>query len=991
MRRLHLLSLFLVLSFTAPAQTTPTLLRDANRYRAAEQYAERLLATLSTRQKVAQLVMPMVWPKTDSSSLREWEQMVTREQYGGVLWQKGTPENQLRLTNYMRQNARVPMLVAIDGEWGLSMRLSGTPKWPRNIFLGAAHDEALAYAYGQATAREAKRLGVQVNFAPVLDVNSNPQNPVIGTRSFGSDVATVTRLGLAYARGMEEGGVLSVAKHFPGHGDTSADSHHALPIISKRPEELKQVELAPFDAYIRSGLSGMMVAHLQIPALGTGDRASSASPSVVTDLLQKELGFRGLIFTDGLGMKGIISGVGSSSVAVEVFKAGSDILVAPTDPRQAVDELMKALESGAITLSEVERRVKKVLIYKYLSGATDKTPLPSDHLSTDLNPDTAQELIRQINRRAMTLTRNKEDLLPLKGQPRLALLRYGNTRTPGLLTALREAIPGTRAFTINANTDNAARNKIYRQLKEYDAVIIAVSDQKIRPDSGLTDLIGNTNSVLTFLTSPYAALQFGQETYAAAAVAFAYGSQASAQTALGEAITGAIPFQGVLPVDLSPYIPQGTSLTTEKTRLAYGTPEQVGMDAKALSRIDEIANEGVREGAYPGCQVLVAKDGYIIYEKAFGTKDSSCREPVDSNTVYDVASVTKAAVTTPLLMMATAEQRIRPQDRLGKYLGYLQGSDKEHLRLQNILHHAAGLPAIIRFYEELMDPASYERPLFSGRKRAGYPVQIELRAWAQSGWHYQSELVSNDSSALYPTRMAYGYYLSPKVRPMMQQMIRDVRLRPSKYRYSDIDFLLLQDVLETEYGLPLDSLFYQKVADPLGATRLRFRPYAYFAPSDIAEGQDDRFLRRQTLRGDVDDEAAAMLGGVSGNAGLFANAHDLAKVLEILAREGNYGGVTFFPPEIAKSYTTARHSTSPYAMGFDRHRGIDKPGNTAEEAPLSTYGHTGFTGTCFWVDPEHHLTYIFLSNRCAPKRWNNKLSTLKTRKRIQSVLYEALN
>lgn len=986
------LLLWAVALWSAPAfaQSVPNLLQDAARLKEAEQYAESVLTTCTPRQKVAQLVMPMVWPKTDSQSLKEWEQMVTREQYGGVLWQKGTPKDQLRLTNYMRQNSRIPMLVAIDGEWGLSMRLSGTPKWPRNMVLGATNDEALAYAYGHATAREAKRLGVHVNFAPVLDVNSNPHNPVIGTRSIGSDVATVTKIGLAYARGLEQGGVLSVAKHFPGHGDTSTDSHHALPVITKSLDELHQIELKPFEAYIRSGLGGMMIAHLQIPALGTGDRASSASPAVVTDLLQRQMGFRGLIFTDGLGMKGILSGVGKHSVAVEVFKAGSDLLLAPPSPRRAVDELMSALDSGEISLQEVERRAKKILVYKYLLGATDKSPLPSQSLPQDLNDPSSLELIRQINRKGMTLVRNEQELLPLKGQPRVALLRYGNTRIPHLLSALREAIPGTRSFTISTKSGAAERQRVYDRLSDFDAIIVAVTSERTTPDEGLTTLMSRTPSVLAFLTTPYTALRYDKALTAARAVAFAYETKEAAQTALGEALTGAIPFRGTLPVDLSPYFRQGTALETTKTRLAFAAPESVGLDPVVLSRIDDIAREGLREKAYPGCQVLVSKDGYIVYEKAFGFKDAAHREPVDSATLYDVASVTKAAVTTPLMMVATTEKRISPFDRIGRRLRYLEGSDKARLTLQDILHHAAGLPAVIRFYEELMDPTSYDRPLITGRHRKGYPTRIERSAWAQSGWSYRRDLVSRDSSALYPTRFAEGYYLAPEVRPLMQRMIREAQLRPGGYRYSDIDFLLLQDVLEQEYGTALDTLFYEKIAAPIGATRLRFTPYVYFDKSEFAEGQEDRFLRRQTLRGDVDDEAAAMLGGVSGNAGLFATAHDLAKVLELLARGGDYGGLSIIAPQVVRDYTTARHRTSPYAMGFDRHRGVGKSGNTAPEASLTTYGHTGFTGTCFWIDPEHHITYIFLSNRGTPTRWNNKLSTLNIRKRIQSTIYDAL-
>ncbi|MDO5036043.1 MAG: glycoside hydrolase family 3 N-terminal domain-containing protein [Porphyromonas sp.] len=971
----------------------PRLLSDAQSMVDAEWYADETMSQMTLEERLAQLIIPMIYPKEDAQSLAAWDQMVTVKKYGGVLWQKGTPEGQLRLTNRMRERAEIPMLVTMDGEWGLSMRLNNTVSWPRNLVVGATNSPDLAYQYGKATAKEARRMGIHVNFAPVLDVNSNPRNPVIGPRSFGSSPRLVADLGIAYSRGMEDVGVLSCAKHFPGHGDTDSDSHKTLPILTKSREELEELELLPFRAYIQAGLGGIMVGHLNIPALDPSGRATSASPMVVTDLLQRQMGFEGLIFTDGLGMQGIIEGSGGHSVAVEVFKAGSDLLLAPRNPDKALEELKAAVNSGEIDRSEVDRRCKKVLMWKHVLGVVDdRDPLPLSNLLQEIKPNSSYVLLNSIYDKAMTLVKNNRNIIPLNkaSHPRIALLRYGDRRTPHLLSALKE-YAHVEALTISSKTDSSERSRIYTQLKGYDAVVVAVTSEGMRSDAGLVRLASEGQVVLSFFTSPYAAMRYGNLIEVSDAVTFAYDMSSYAQRSMGAAIMGGKPFEGQLPVDLSPLFKAGTTVEVVSSHLPAALPEEVGMKSEVLSKIDKIAKEGVDKGAYPGCQVLVMKEGKMVYHKAFGYKDAAKREPNSTETLYDLASVTKAVVTTPLLMIAVDEGWLNTGDRIGKHVSYLKGSNKEQIRVSDLLFHTGGLPAIIRFYFSIIDKESYTSPLLTYSKRPGFPVQIARDAWVRGRFDYLPDLVSKESSERYPVCFAEGLYLSEEVRALMRKEIRDANVSPARYRYSDIDFLVLQDLLEEHYGKPLDQLYYERITRPLGTTRLCFKPYERFAKEEIAEGQRDDFLRKQTLRGYVDDEAAAMLGGVSGNAGLFGNASDLAKVLQLLLNNGFYDGVRYINHSTVKLFTTAKHRTSPYALGFDRHRGKGKKGNTCDEASLSTYGHTGFTGTSFWIDPEHDLVYVFLSNRVAPIRWNSKLSRLDIRKRIHSVIYEALS
>lgn len=984
------LCLALMGSLIAWAGTPPLMMRDSLRTANAYAYADSVMAQLSDGEMVAQLIVPMVYPKEGDKALQEWDRLVAKG-FGGVLWQKGTPERQLQLTNRMRQRAKVPMLVTMDGEWGLSMRLSGTIRWPRNIVLGATNNLQTIFEYGRATAREAKRMGIHVNFAPVADVNNNPLNPVIGTRSFGSDPTQVAKMVLAYGQGLESMGVLAVAKHFPGHGDTQVDSHKALPLIQHPRERLTEVELLPFRHFIQNGLGGIMTAHLSIPALDPSRRPASASYAITTQLLQEELGFEGLIFTDGLGMSGILDDTKGSSVAVATFIAGNDLLLAPADPYKALAELTQALKNGDIERDEVLKRCRKVLAWKYILGVTDRTTISSQSLSSDLNSADSKALLGQIYGESMTLLKNNGSTLPLAAQGRQALLRYGDTKVPKLLQTLRNSHPvSSLSLSLGVKASSDQRQQVYKQLRQHDLVIVAVTSEKARPDVGLLQLTRDKKVVLLFMTNPYTALHFKEVITQAEAVAIAYDSSTAAQLAMGRALLGTRSFKGRLPVDLDSIFRAGSGISLQSTGLTHARPESVGLDAELLNEIDKIALEGIEEGAYPGCQILVAKEGKVVYSKAFGHKDSRKREPNSTSTLYDLASITKAAVTTPLLMIAEDERKLSTKDTLGKHLSYLKGNNKEGILLSDLLFHTGGLPAVINFYLMLIDPESYTSPLITYRHRPGFPTQIARKAWARGSFEYLPSLLQKSESEDYPVRFAQGLYLHKSVRQMMRQEMRDADLRKRGYRYSDIDFLLLQDVLEHCYGMPLDQLFDEKLAIPMGLQRLTFCPLNKFAKEEIAEGQYDRFLRGQTLRGDVDDEAAAMMGGVSGNAGLFGSAEALYPLLQMLLDKGNQGGQQLIKPATVRKFTTARHSTSPYALGFDRHRGEGKRGNVAEVAPLSTYGHTGFTGTCFWIDPQNEIIYIFLSNRIAPKRWNNKLSQLDIRTRIQEQIYKAL-
>ena len=591
----------------------------------------------------------------------------------------------------------------------------------------------------------------------------------------------------------------------------------------------------------------------------------------------------------------------------------------------------------------------------------------------------------------IVLLKNESGQLPIPGQPDIAVVEFGEgDLTPFMQVMSRNFLHIQKYVHPGGELSREDSRLLSSTLQLYDRVLVLLLPGGENYSDELLEVLRGGGGTLVVMTGAYAFPGISSAAEAAGGVVFAGGASPEVQEQAAALISGERPFGAKLAVELSPLFRRGDGLSTKKTRLGYASPEEVGMDSVILKKIDRIAKEGLKAGAYPGAQILAAKDGYIFYEKAFGYRDAAKKEPNDLTTLYDLASITKAAATNPLLMMAVTQGLVRTTDKASKYLTYLRGSDKADIRIRDLLFHAAGMPAVIQFYKEiLIDPNSYDEPLFSAKRNRSHPIQIAARSWARNDWSWRKKYLRSDSSALFPIRMADGLYLSTEVRGMMRREIRDAHLRKG-YRYSDIDFLILQDLLEEVYGGGLDTLFREGFSDPLGLKRLLYRPLRKYPAEEIAEDTRDRFLRKQTLRGDVDDEAAAMLGGVSGNAGLFGNARDLAVLVQMYANGGVYGGLRFIDEEVLERFTTGKHPTSPYAMGFDRHRGPGKPGNTAEEAPLSTYGHTGFTGTCFWVDPEGGITYIFLSNRVAPTRWNTTLSRMDIRTRIQSVLYEAL-
>jgi len=986
----RLIFTLLIIFFLLPAhsQTTPNLYKSADRKK-MKQWVDSIYKTLTLDEKIGQLFMLVADP---SSSYHERIQNNIRDQkIGGVLFSGGRLPDQAKSMNLYQEKSRVPLLMSFDGEWGLAMRLKeDTPLFPHNMMLGAVQDMELLRLYGKEVGRECNELGVHINFAPVIDVNINPSNPVIGNRSFGEDPYLVSERGIAYARGLESRNVIAVGKHFPGHGDTNTDSHKATPRINHNRERLESVELYPFRQFINSGFSGVMTGHLAVSALdNTSGLPTSLSPIIIKDLLIEEMGFTGLTFTDALVMQGATGG--THNICVQALLAGNDVLLSPGKPVADFDAVRKAVESGVIPQSLIEEKCRKILQYKYIVGLNNYKPIQTSGLKDRINSQHAQYLIKKLNEAAITLLKNEGNHIPLKelDQKKTAVVSIGDSGA----TAFYETL------SLYGNMDHyqietAITEPLLNKLKGYDRIVVGIHSSKADDSSvgQLKSLCRQREVHLCFFISPYRLNRFKGSIEEAHSVTLAYENTRPAQEATAEVIMGGVAARGKLPVTVSGLFEFGTGLSTHKVRLSYGSPEEVGMSGAILSSIEQVVNEGIKEKAFPGCQVLVAKDGVVVYNRAFGHFDYASNRPVTPVDLYDLASITKAAATVPAVMKLYDTKKIKLDDKLSKYIPQLRETDKNDITIRNALYHESALRPFLPFYTCLIDPDSYTGPLFSAKNEEPYTVLYDKNVYMRKDFNFDTKMVSHTPRKGFGKEVAAGFYVKDDIRKDVLGRIVESPLRKlSSYTYSDLNFILLKEMIDEVSGEEFDQFLDKNFYERLGANYTMFLPLKKVDKANIAPTEKDEFLRDQLLKGHVHDEAAAVLGGVSGNAGLFSNANDLAKLLQMLLYRGEYGGETYLSKQTVNTFINTKSPNSRRGLGFDK-PDMNNPTKspTATCVSANTFGHTGYTGTCFWVDPEHNLIFVFLSNRVYPSRTQTNLMSLNIRPRIQAIIYQSL-
>ena len=982
--RIYVLLCFWMSMTWVCAQTPQILSRGKADSQECKEWVESRLAKMTLKEKIGQLFIHTV-PLHDTEANRKNIRNAIKEyKIGGILFSDGKVVNQVTLTNYAQELADIPLMITFDGEWGLNMRLKEIPAFSRNRVMGCIQDNELLYEYGKEVARQFREIGVHVNFAPVADVDNNPLNPVINTRSFGGDVRNVTGKVIAYSRGLEDGGVLSVSKHFPGHGDTNVDSHKALPVLKFTRERLDSIEMYPFRKAIEAGLGGVMVGHLEIPALSK--KPSSLSPEIL-DILQEEFGFKGIAFTDALEMKGVSNNL---NVCAQALMAGNDMLLPPRNLKREMDGVLAAVKAGKLTEEYLTEKCRKVLTFKYALGLHEPPFIQLSGIEKRLNRPSTQDLRDRLEKAAVTVVGNEGGVLPMDVDLKnTAILNIGKSSEGKIFH--QQLNKYMKVDRILAHPDSITI--LSKRLAKYDRVIVAIHTEKYAAYQGmLATLASKLPLSYVYFTPLKNIYRKGVAWKKAASVILGHVGSATVQHFVAEVMMGREKATGRISVEVKDYRLPGEGVDLESTKKYR--PEDYGMDASVLSKVDEIALEGIKAKAYPGCQVLIMKDGLPVYDKCFGTFTYEDSKKVEPEHLYDIASLTKTTGTLLAVMKLYDEGKFGLTDPISKYVPAMKGSRKGRITIEDLLYHQSGLPGSHPFYREAINDSSYTGGFFKGRIDANHHLRVDRRLYVVDDFKYKDEYLSSASSEDYPLQVAENLFVSPSFPEKILEMIASdkVPLRDRRYRYSCLNFVLLKEMVEQISGMPMDEYLEKEFYAPMGMKSTLYNPLRRFQPEQIVPTIQKDYLRgRKELRGYVHDEIAAFMGGVSGNAGLFSNARDVAKVYQMLADGGQYGGKRYLSLETCQLFMNKKSRISRRTLGFDKPEPTPGKGPCADEAPKEVVGHTGFTGTCAWADPKNGLVFVFISNRIYPRPFDHKgLMTLKIRPRIQQLMYQAL-
>lgn len=982
--RIYVLLCFWMSMTWVCAQTPQILIRGKADSQECKEWVESRLAKMTLKEKIGQLFIHTV-PLHDTEANRKNIRNAIKEyKIGGILFSDGKVVNQVTLTNYAQELADIPLMITFDGEWGLNMRLKEIPAFSRNRVMGCIQDNELLYEYGKEVARQFREIGVHVNFAPVADVDNNPLNPVINTRSFGGDVRNVTGKVIAYSRGLEDGGVLSVSKHFPGHGDTNVDSHKALPVLKFTRERLDSIEMYPFRKAIEAGLGGIMVGHLEIPALSK--KPSSLSPEIL-DILQEEFGFKGIAFTDALEMKGVSNNL---NVCAQALMAGNDMLLPPRNLKREMDGVLAAVKAGKLTEEYLTEKCRKVLTFKYALGLHEPPFIQLSGIEKRLNRPSTQDLRDRLEKAAVTVVGNEGGVLPMDVDLKnTAILNIGKSSEGKIFH--QQLNKYMKVDRILAHPDSITT--LSKRLAKYDRVIVAIHTEKYAAYQGmLATLASKLPLSYVYFTPLKNIYRKGVAWKKAASVILGHVGSATVQQFVAEVMMGREKATGRISVEVKDYRLPGEGVDLESTKKYR--PEDYGMDASVLSKVDEIALEGIKAKAYPGCQVLIMKDGLPVYDKCFGTFTYEDSKKVEPEHLYDIASLTKTTGTLLAVMKLYDEGKFGLTDPISKYVPAMKGSRKGRITIEDLLYHQSGLPGSHPFYREAINDSSYTGGFFKGRIDANHHLRVDRRLYVVDDFKYKDEYLSSVSSEDYPLQVAENLFVSPSFPEKILEMIASdkVPLRDRRYRYSCLNFVLLKEMVEQISGMPMDEYLEKEFYAPMGMKSTLYNPLRRFQPEQIVPTIQKDYLRgRKELRGYVHDEIAAFMGGVSGNAGLFSNARDVAKVYQMLADGGQYGGKRYLSLETCQLFMNKKSRISRRTLGFDKPEPTPGKGPCADEAPKEVVGHTGFTGTCAWADPKNGLVFVFISNRIYPRPFDHKgLMTLKIRPRIQQLMYQAL-
>jgi beta-N-acetylhexosaminidase len=976
LRRLLFIPVLFIPFLISAQKSDPPFIRYLN-----HPWVDSVFNSLNTQEKIAQLVWVAGFASGDIAHEAWLNKQITTNGIGGIIFFSGEAGRQSEMINYYNRISKVPVIFAIDGEYGLGMRLENVEKFPFQLTLGAIHNDSLIYRMGKAVAGQFKRAGLNINLAPVADININPENPVINTRSFGEDPGNVTRKTMMYMQGLQDNGIIAVAKHFPGHGDTEIDSHFDLPVLKHSRARLDSVELVPFRALIDAGVTGVMPGHLNVLGVDTvRNFPSTLSHKVLTGLLRDELNFSGLTMSDAMNMGGVTKYSIAGEAEASALKAGMDVLEYVTDPELAIKTILDKIKKGEMQQALIDEKCRKVLAAKYWAGLNVQETINVNDIEKDLSSNETKALIREMYANALTLLTNEQNILPLRNIDKIKIATVAINKRG--TTIFQRRISGYRPadnFFINPSDPDAVPD-LLKKLSSYDVVIAGVYGIEQRPTRGsgvpealsglLEQIAEKSRCVVAWFGNPYSAGKT-EALFKAQAMILTYQENVYTEELSAQLIFGGIGARGSLPVTISERWPYGCGLITPgNLRVQYGFPENAGVNSLLIERkIDSVAARGLEAKAFPGCEVMIARKGIVIFHKTYGYQTYDNRTPLGSDDIFDLASVTKISSTLAGLMLLDSEGKFSTETTLGEYLPYFKNSNKGDLKMIDILTHQSGLKSWIAFWKETV-------------KKNG-----ELN----------KRIYDTENSEKYSLEVANGLFIKEKYRNSIYKEIRKSPLGEKKYVYSDLGVMISPEIIASLSGTKWYEFVTDSIYHKIGAYEIGFNPWQKYPLSRIVPTEYDSLFRKQQLHGTVHDEGAAMLGGISGHAGLFATANDLMKLMELYRRMGSYGGEQIISGEVLKRYSTVQfpENNNRRGIGFDKpllnnSELSQKDAYPAKSVSPSSFGHSGYTGTFVWVDPEYEISYVFLSNRVYPTRNNNLLSSLNIRMDIQQAIYDSI-
>lgn len=946
MRRLPrtiVLSVILLLGATfscAPAPESTPESQPAT----GKQSIEEQIAGMSLEEKIGQMFMPIfsaTYYNDDNAAFEEVARWIEDYHIGGLIMFGGDPYAGARNIYRFQKLSPRPLLMASDFEWGVPMRLSAGTRYPENMAIAAAGNPGYAYQQGVITAREAKALGIHITFSPALDINNNPDNPIINVRSYGEDPETVVKFGTEYIRGLQSEHVAATAKHFPGHGDTDVDSHLHLPAINAGRDRLDSLEFVPFVEAIEAGTKLIMSTHLALPELPSGNTPATLSPYILTDILRDSLGYEGVIVTDAMNMGGIVRGYWPGEAAVKAVQAGNDIVLFSPDFEMAYHAVLEAAREGRIAMESINASVKRILELKEWVNVDEVRYPDLAEVERILEDPENLQKAEKVFRESMTLVRDENKVLPMDaGQiDNLATiiltdnLRFGY---PGrtFASSITSRVDRNRVISIGPQASDSVLTHAAEVIEKSDAVAVGVFVRfaSFKGTINLPEQLGEFLTEVLKKEKPIVTVGFGSPYLlryfpSARTYMVTYSTSYEVQRSAAAALFGEQAIEGKLPVSLPAGYEAGHGLEREP----YTNVWTENLQPDRFDKVFDLIQEGIADSVAPGMAVYVAREGKVLAKQGFGrfTYDKSS-PAVDSETIFDLASITKVMATTPLAMKMYERDYLHLDKPVSAYLPEFSGGMKDSVKVRHLLTHTAGLQPFIKFWEVADDPSEV------------YDIIV-------------------NSDLIYPPG--------------------------DSTRYSDLGLILTGKIIEKLGRRPLGELVQLELYDPLGMDQTQYRPPERIW-SQIAPTEFDRAYRDRQIQGEVHDENAAFMGGVAGHAGLFSTLDDMGRYAQMLLRNGYYDQMKHLRSSTIDRFTSRQNIVegSTRALGWDtpRRKGSLYGKYFSEEA----FGHTGYTGTSMIIDPKYDIIVILLTNRVYPSREQQKI--YQFRPRFHNAVMEAL-